>query len=234
MMSSGVWRLLIRAETVSKGDYKMQCGQCDGIESFFNEKEAERQLRSYRKIGPPKTTQMLIEALRAQGVEGATLLDIGGGIGVIQHELLRSGLASATDVEASTAYMRAAQSEAERQGHADKVSYHHANFVDMAPRIPPADIVTLDRVICCYHDMPSLVGLSVMKVGRLYALVYPRDTWWVRFAITLGNVYFRIVRNPFRAYVHRAMSVEAIARGSGLQRTYYKTSGPWQVVVFAR
>jgi len=212
----------------------MQCGQCKGIESLFNEKEAERQLRAYRKSGPSKTTQMLIEALKAVGIEGQTLLDIGGGVGAIQHELLRAGLASSTGVDASTAYMRAAQREAERQGFGDRVHYYHADFVDLARQIPPADIVTLDRVICCYHDMQALVGLSVAKAGRLYGLVYPRDAWWLRAAIAMGNVYFRIVRNPFRAYAHRTRAVEAVVRGSGFQRRFYKTSGPWQVAVFAR
>src|SRR5947207_5244489 len=150
----------------------MDCCQCKGIETLFNEKEARNRLRAYHEDGPSKTTRMLIEALKAEGVEGMTLLDIGGGVGAVQHELLRAGVERATGVEASTAYVKAAQEEAERQGHADRVSYHHANFVDIAPQIPPADIVTLDRVICCYHDMQALVGLSVAKAGRLYGLVY--------------------------------------------------------------
>src|SRR5688572_3812124 len=185
----------------------MDCCQCKGIETLFNEKEAQNNLKAYRKDGPAKTTRMLIEALKAQGIEGMTLLDIGGGVGAIQHELLRAGVESAIGVDASTAYVKAAQQEAERQGHADRVSYHHANFVDLAPQIPPADIVTLDRVICCYHDVQALVGSSVAKAGMLYGLVYPRDTWWMRAAVPIGNLYFRIVRNPFRVYVHPTRAV---------------------------
>jgi Methyltransferase domain len=212
----------------------MDCCQCKGIETLFNEKEARNRLRDYRKDGPAKTTRMLVEALRAEGVEGMTLLDIGGGVGAIQHELLRSGIERAISVEASTAYLKAAQEEAERQGHADRVSYYHANFVDLAPHIASADIVTLDRVICCYHDMPGLVGRSVAKAERLYGVVYPRDTWWMRAAISLGNLYFRVVRNPFRTFVHPTQAVDALVLGSGLQQRFYKTSGPWQVVVYAR
>src|SRR5437868_12080341 len=98
----------------------------------------------------------------------------------------------------------------------------------------PTDILTLDQVICCYHDMQALVGLSVAKAGRLYGLVYPRDTWWVRAAISLGNLYFRAVRNPYRAYVHRTHAVDSLVRDNVLQQRFYKTSGPWQVVVYAR
>ena len=210
------------------------CNCIQGIETLFNEKEARRELEAYRKSGPSRTTRLLIDALKAHSEEGATLLDIGGGVGAIQHELLRGGLVSATSVDASTAYVKAAQEEAERQGHADRVQYLHADFVDVAAQIPQADIVTLDRVICCYHDMPALVGLSVAKVNLLYGVVYPRDTWWVRAGVSLANLYFRVVRNPYRAFVHRTRAVDALVRDNGLQQRFYKTSGLWQVVVYAR
>jgi predicted TPR repeat methyltransferase len=212
------------------------CNCIQGIESLFNEKEAENRLKSYRKDGPAKTTRILIEALKrlAQSLEGKTLLDIGGGVGAIGHELLRAGAERVIGVDASTAYLKAAQEEAVRQGHADRVSYHHANYVDFAPQVPPADIVTLDRVICCYHDVQALVGQSVAKASALYGLVYPRDTWWMRAAVNVANLYFRIVRNPFRVYVHHTQDVNRLVRDNGLQQRFYKTSGPWQVVVYAR
>lgn len=213
----------------------MDCCQCKGIEALFNEKEAKNKLASYRKDGPAKTTRMLLEGLQADGVEVKTLLDIGGGVGAIQHELLRhKRVERATAVDASTAYLKAAQNEARRQEHADRVDFQHANFVDVAPQIAPADIVTLDRVICCYHDMPTLVGLSVAKAEKLYGLVYPRDTWWLRAGISIANLYFRVVRNPFRSFVHPTQEVDAIVRGKGFERRFYKTSGVWQVVVYAR
>src|SRR5687768_12758136 len=202
----------------------MDCCQCKGIETLFDQKEAETKLKAYRKDGPAKTTRMLIEALEAQGIDGTTLLDIGGGVGAIQHELLRAGVERATGVDASTAYLKAAQEEAEQRGHADRITYHHGNFVDLAPQIAPADIVTLDRVICCYHDMPALVGLSVAKAGRLYGLVYPRDTWWMRFGIVLANLYFRVVRNPFRTFVHPTQAVDALVRGNGFEQRFYRTT----------
>jgi len=212
----------------------MDCCQCKGIETLFNQKEAENKLKAYRKDGPAKTTRMLIEALQAEGIEGTTLLDIGGGVGAIQYELLRAGVDKATAVDASTAYLRAAREEGEQQGVADRISYHHGNFVDLAPQTAPADIVTLDRVICCYHDMQALVGLSAAKASRLYGLVYPRDTWWLRIAIRAANMYFRVVRNPFRTFVHPTQEVDALVRGKGFEQHFYKESGLWQVVVYAR
>ena len=214
----------------------MDCCQCQGIETVFNRREAEKKLKAYRMRGPAKTTRMLIEAILrlARGSEGLTLLDIGCGVGAVQHELLRGGVQQATGVDASAAYVRVAQEEAERQGHADRMRSVHANFVDIAPHIPRADIVTLDRVICCYHDMSALVGLSAAKADALYGLVYPRDIWWVRTATGIENLYMRAARNPFRGFVHPSCAVDALVHRHGFARSFYKTSGQWQVAVYVR
>ena len=123
----------------------MNCCQCQGIEGFFNQREAARRIKAYQRNGPDRSTRVLLDALRASGVEGATLLDIGGGIGAVQLGLLDAGAASATDIDASSAYIAAARDEAVRLGFGDRVTYQHGNFVDLAPGIAPADIVTLDR-----------------------------------------------------------------------------------------
>src|SRR3989304_4688720 len=94
----------------------MSCAQCQGIERMFDRRAAERELRQYRAAGPGGTTRLLIDALKAEGVAGLTLLDIGGGVGAIQHELLRAGARSATAVDASSAYLDAARAEGARLG----------------------------------------------------------------------------------------------------------------------
>ncbi len=212
----------------------MDCCQCEGIESVFNQKQAEKNLKQYRTKGPIPTTRLLLDALKAEGIEGLTLLDIGGGVGVIPNELLRAGVKEATDVDASAAYLEAAKKEAARQDHADRIHFHHGDFVRIAADLPPADIVTLDRVICCYDDMDALVGLSSARALKFYGLVFPRDTWWLKLGLGLGNLIFRLQRNPFRAYVHPTKKVEANARRNGLKRHYFRKTLVWQVVVYAR
>ncbi len=212
----------------------MNCCQCEGIERLFNQQEAARKLKEYRRKGPDKTTRLLINALRASGVEGMALLDIGGGIGAIQHGLLKAGVSRAASIEASSAYLNMAKAEAERQGYTGQVTYHYGNFVDLAANLQPADIVTLDRVICCYHDMPKLVGLSAARARKLYGLVYPRDTWWVKLGTSIMNFFFWLRRTPFRVFVHPTEAVEAAIQAEGLKRSFYQTAGVWQVVVYAR
>jgi magnesium-protoporphyrin O-methyltransferase len=203
------------------------------METLFNTNYVTSELSRYRRKGPAKTTQLLIDALKAEGVSGMTLLDIGGGIGAIQHELLKSGVKRSLNVEASTAYLEAARAEAERQGHADRMSHHHGNFVDLSADLPAADIVTLDRVICCYHDMRRLVSLSAARARQLYGVVYPRDTWWMKIGLSIQNLFFRLQRNPFRTFAHSSREVEALASRQGLKRRFYRQTLVWQVVVYA-
>ena len=212
----------------------MDSCQCQGIEGLFNDREARRSLKAYRRKGPARSTRILLDALRAAGVNDATLLDIGGGIGAIQLDLLGAGVTSATDVDASTAYLAAAREEAAHEGVADRVTYQHGNFVALAPSLEPADIVTLDRVICCYHDLHGLVGASAAKARRLYGLVYPRDSWPARIVAAGLGLIMLLQRNPFRFFVHRTHDVEALLRAAGLERRFHRTAGFWQVAVYAR
>lgn len=212
----------------------MSCRHCQGLESLFDKETAVKELKDYQKNGPKKTTRLLIEAIKAKGVEGLTLLDIGGGIGAIQHELLAAGASQAIHVDASTAYLEAARREAERRGYTDRVSYHHGNFVELAQQIEPVDIVTLDRVICCYPDMPALVGSSASRAGRLYGLVYPRETWWMKLGCKLVNFGSWLMRQPYRFFVHPTDAVEALIRQHGLKRSFYRQTWLWQMVVYTR
>jgi hypothetical protein len=213
----------------------MACGQCQcGGANVFGKRQAEWQLKRYLKRGPDKTTRVLLDALAAEGIEGLTLLDVGGGVGAISLELLKIGVASAIEVEASPAYVTLARAEAARQGITDRFECQQGDFVAVAPDIPAAGIVTLDRVICCYPDMPALVGQSAAKATKLYGAVYPRDLWWVRALKTLANPMLRLLRNPLRLYVHPTTAVDAVIRDSGLAPRFHRNLGYWQVVVYAR
>ncbi|MBX0331474.1 hypothetical protein K2Z83_27865 [Oscillochloris sp. ZM17-4] len=210
------------------------CHHCRDAENMFDRRDAARQLERYRRRGPEGTTRILLDALREAGVAGASLLDIGGGVGVIHHELLRAGAAGAVDVDASSAYIAAARGESERQGRAGQVSYLHGDVVAMADGIPQAEIVTLDRVVCCYPDMPALIGVAATRATRLLGLVYPRDDWWVRAGVRVLNAGLSLQRTAFRVFCHPTAEVDAAVRRAGLSRRLQRASGPWQVVVYER
>jgi SAM-dependent methyltransferase len=200
----------------------------------FDTKSAREDLLTFRRDGPDGSTRRLIDALQREGVEGATLLDIGGGVGAIQLELLAAGAASSVDVDASAAFLAVAEEEADARGFGDRVAYRYGDFVELADSVEAADIVTLDRVICCYPDVHGLVGRSAGHAKRLYGLVYPLDRWWTRIIGRFGNLMFRIFRNDFRLHVHPQAVVDELVRDAGLERRYWHAGWIWQTVLYAR
>jgi Methyltransferase domain len=216
----------------------MSCNQCDGIEAQFNEAEASKSLYRLRQSGPDHTTRLLLEALRRAldevGAGGATLLDIGGGVGAIHHELLDAQIQQAVHVDVSSAYLAAARLETERRGHGARVEFLRADFVSVADTLAPVDVVTLDRVICCYPDMPRLVRLSAAKATRLYGAVYPRRTPFTRMGATAMNAWQRLKRSDFRVFLHQPSAIDAVLRTAGLVRRSMRRTLAWEVVVYER
>ncbi|NIS81625.1 MAG: methyltransferase domain-containing protein [Anaerolineales bacterium] len=212
----------------------MECCQVAGIEEYMGPRMAAMELEHYRKKGAVKTTRLLLDALKSEGVEGMTLLDIGGGVGVLQHELLKAGAKEAISVDASRSYLEAAQEEARRQGHMDRLRQHHGDFVELAGKLPEADVVTLDRVICCYDDMEKLVGLSAERALKFYGVVYPPDHWLLRLLTWLENLYHRVRRSQFRAFMHATEAVDTMIRNAGLERCYTHETLLWHVHVYRR
>lgn len=210
------------------------CPHCQGADRFFNERTAAADLRHYRRHGPSGTTAQLLHALTQTGVAGLSLLDIGGGIGVIQHELRAAGVSDITGVDASRAYLAIARQEAEKRGYATDATYRHGDFVALADEIAPADLVTLDRVVCCYPDMVALMNAAAAKTKRFLGLVYPHDRWWIRLGMTILNRFFALRDNPFRTYIHPTAAVEGIAAAHGLRKVVHRNGLIWQVVVFGR
>lgn len=210
------------------------CSHCRDAENIFDQRDANALLRRYRKRGPEQTTRLLVEALKEAQITGATILDIGGGVGAAHHELLAAGAARAVDVDASSVYLAAARGESARRGHSDRVTYRHGDFVALADSVAPADVVVLDRVVCCYPDMPALLGAAAARADRLLGLVYPNDVWWVRAGVRLVNLAFALQRRAFRIFCHPSVAVDAVCRQAGLTRRLRRTSGMWQVVIYGR
>jgi magnesium-protoporphyrin O-methyltransferase len=210
------------------------CCECEGIAGQFGARIARRDLRRFRRRGPIESTRLLVDDLVAAGVGGGSLLDIGGGIGAIQHSLMSAGAREATDVDVSADYLAAAREEATRLGHADRVHYIRADFVQIATTVADADIVTLDRVICCYPDMEPLVSAASQKARRLLGAVYPRDVWWVRAGVRAANLLMRIRRSAYRAFLHPPAAIDAAIRRQGLERRTLRRTIAWEIVTYTR
>lgn len=212
----------------------MNCCPTEALEQQFGPKLAAAELRRYRRRGPRPTTRLLIRGLLVNLPAEATLLDIGGGIGAMHHELLDQGVARAWEVDPSAAFLQAAEDEARRRDHAGRVEFVHADVRTAAAQVPQADVVTLDRVVCCDPDYEQLLELSLGKAHRVFGYSYPRDRWSVRTVIAMQNAFRRLRGTGFRVFLHSPDGMEAVIRAGGFVPVFTARSYVWQVAVYTR
>lgn len=208
------------------------CPCCYDVE--FDERIAERDLREFRRRGPGRTTRTLVEGLAARHADGLTVLDIGGGIGGLHRLLLGAGAASAVDVDASAPYLAVARREADRLGLAERVRFVHGDLVASAPHLEAADLVGLDRVVCCYPDVDALVGAAARLTRRRLGIAVPRDGRLARLAVGAVNVWQRIIRSRLRMHAHDLSRIAAAAGAAGLELRSVTPVGFWRVLLFER
>ncbi len=207
---------------------------CCGIQKLFNDKQARRDLKRLKKKGPNKPTRILLEYLGKLNIKDMTLLDIGGGVGAIQKALAEKGIRRIMDVDASPAYLTAAQQLAAEGGYLERARFIYGNFVEKAPEIEPADIVTLDRVLCCFPDVHSLVRYSAEKARQVYGVIFPRDRWFIKLGAVMLNLFLLISRNPFRTYIHSTALVDQLVHQHGFKTWQVAYAGVWQVRIYRR
>jgi len=200
----------------------------------YDGRDAEKDLASWRCRGPRPATQELIDAIQVHRVDGAALLDVGAGVGAVHIALLEAGAASAVDLDASREYLAAAHGEAERRGLVDRVQYRYGDLVELAADLPPADIVTLDSVICCYPYLPALIAAAVTGSPRLVGMTYPRDVWWMLAYVRLFNMAHAVRRSPVRGFSHRHRQVRGLMAAAGYAEIHDGGSPGWRVVLYGR
>jgi len=179
-------------------------------------------------------TANLIVRLQEIGVKDQTVLDIGGGIGAIQHELMDAGAAGVINVDASSAYIAACKEEAEQRGYVGQAAYHHGDFVDLADGLEEADFVTLDRVLCCYDDVDALVQKSASKARQAYAVIYPRVNLLMKIFQPFVNLFARIMGTGFRFYLHPTEHVDGLIRAAGFHPVFEEKRNVWQLALYTR
>jgi len=211
-----------------------ECCGGSGYQQTFGDDFASRVSRRYRKKGLNPTQRRLVNFLAGRGIEGATVLEIGGGIGEIQVELLRLGADRATNLEISDGYEAEATALLRETGLADRVT---RRFVDIAlapDDVSEADVVVLHRVVCCYRDYHALLGAAAAHARRLLVFSHPPRNLLSRASVGLDNVLHRLRGNDFRAFVHPPAALADVVSAAGLTQQYQHHGLAWDVVGFAR
>jgi len=202
--------------------------------SHFDAAKVAKELERYHKSGPGPTTRLLRDGLVDAGLARGVLLDIGAGFGALTFELLERGMTRAIAVDGSSSYLAAVADEARRRAKDMTVETVHADFVDVAASLPCADVVALDRVVCCYPQMEALVRAAAARAYGTLALSYPRGLWYVRASLAIENARRRMTGNPFRTFVHSPIDMEQLIRDAGFRLRSRRRTWMWSVDVYVR
>ncbi len=206
----------------------------DAAGQLFDERRARKELQRYRRKGLGSTTRLLANAIAETGALTGTVLDIGPGIGSLTFDLLDHGATSAVAVDASATYARAIRDQAASRGLSNIVDVVHADFVDAAPRLASASIVTLDRVVCCYPACEALLAAAAGHAQRLFALAYPRDVSYIRAGVRVENTLRHLRGDSFQTFVHPKALIERVISRAGLTLASRRETWIWSVDVYLR
>ena len=214
----------------------MPCSCCSGESlDIFGEKGARRELRRYLRNGLGGDDARLIAAWAEEGgLEGATVADVGGGIGQVQAELIRRGAERGAVVEVVGGYERPARELVDELGIAGRSTFLLADLRETSEAVPAADIVVLRRVVCCSPDGPALLGVAAAKARRTLLASYPRDRAITRVFSRVQNAFFALIRKRFRSFVHPPEELERQATRHGLRRTRVSRGLVWETAQYER
>ncbi|NIW80889.1 MAG: methyltransferase domain-containing protein [Calditrichae bacterium] len=207
---------------------------CVATDQHFDEKRAENDLKRYKTNGPIHTTKELLTLIRNSNFNIESHLDIGSGIGVLSLELLKEGMKSATLIDASSSYLNIARKEFQSRGQINRITIIHGDAVDVAEKLPRVDLVSLDRVICCYPFAEQLLSVSLSKSVRLIVLSYPRNRWPARVGVGFENFLRKLKGNPFRTYVHDPEWMKMLINQSGFTYHSHSRTFLWEMALFQR
>ncbi|HEY5701815.1 MAG TPA: class I SAM-dependent methyltransferase [Gammaproteobacteria bacterium] len=195
---------------------------------------ARRSRRHYQKKGLGKAQRQLVEGISAQQVDGASVLEIGCGVGYLHQTLLIDGAASAMGVDLSEGMLNEARELAKQRQVDSRTEYRQGDFIEIADELPNADVTVLDKVVCCYQDAKTLVHRSLEKTERVYALTYPRAHFVNRILTAVEATALWLIRCDFRPYVHDPADVERWIVERGFHKKHERLTWIWLTQVYAR
>ncbi len=191
----------------------------------------ERDARRYRRKGLTDSAGWILQVLGDDGVADRSVLEVGGGIGSLQIELLEAGASHATNVEIIDSYEATARSLIAERDLEARVERHIADYAQHPEHNPAADIVIMHRVICCYPDPDTLTAAACSRARDRVAITIPRDTPWVKLGFWGMNACLRLRRIAFRGYVHPQARILEVANSHGFHATHHQRGALWESLI---
>lgn len=201
---------------------------------MFDERYARRLARRYRRRGLDRTARRIVDLLERRGIRDAAVLEIGGGVGEIQLELLERGAARATNLELSAGYEAEAARLIRDKGVGERVTRRLLDIAASVDAVERADVVVLHRVVCCYPDYRGLLGAAADRTRQVLLFSYPRNGAVGRAAAGAENLVFRLSGRQFRVYAHRTKDMLDVLEEHGLRRSAVHRGAVWQIAALER
>jgi methyltransferase family protein len=205
-----------------------------GYDKLFGKRAARHEARRYRRKGLGDNEKRIVGFLRSRGVEGISVLEIGGGVGTLQIELLKAGADRAVNVELSPYWEEEARGLVREAGLEDRWEYRVDNVAADGKEVGPADAVVMHRVVCCDPDPDALVGAAAERARRYLVMTYPRERLASRMFVGLVNLVARLLRWEHRSYVHPVAEILAAAERRGLRPVHDHRGFIWQLAALER
>jgi magnesium-protoporphyrin O-methyltransferase len=210
------------------------CCNARGCDRFFGDRFAQRAAQRYRKRGLDRTARRMVRFLERDGLAGATVLEIGGGVGEIQLELLKRGAQRTVNLELSPAYEAEAAQLIREAGVRGRVERRLHDIAVEPAAIPAADIVVLNRVVCCYPDYERLLTAAADHATHRLVFSHPPRNLVSRALVGAQNLAFRLARREFRTFAHRPQAMLDVLERRGLRPVFRQRGVPWQVAGLER
>jgi len=212
----------------------VSCCPPKGYTKLFSKRAARKDAKRYERKGLDDTAAEMVEFLRKRGVEGASVLEIGGGVGAIQLELLKAGAAHAMNLELSPEYEEAARELVRERGLEGRVERRLGDVVQEPDLAGAADAVVMHRVVCCYPDYDALVGAAAERARVYLVMSFPRPRWLIRMGLGAMNVGARLLRWEYRTWVHAPEALVGAAERRGLRLASVSRGRIWEVAALER
>ena len=204
------------------------------IANYFDESACEFCDR-YKNSGLSRSSKLLLDFVKEEEIHGKSILDLGCGAGSFSVEALKHGAGSAVGFDLSPKMVKAATDLAATDGFQDRAKFQQGNVA--MTELPTADIVVMDKVICCYSDAELLLKNAARASGSTLGFVVPRDDgifrWPFRAGVWVANL-FQKGRDNVRFYLHPLNVVDKILRDCGFVRKKKQGSRLWLVFLYKR
>lgn len=188
--------------------------------------------RRYRRKGLDSNQLQIVDALESLGLDGASLLEVGCGVGALHHTLLEKGAATALGVDLAPAVLELAASRARELQLDRRTEYRAGDFVEISDALGTADVTVMDKVVCCYPAAGELMEAAMACTRRAIALTYPRKHFLGEAFNHLWNFGFWLFRSDFRGYIHDPAIIQQSIEARGFHRVFNRDSAMWHTQVY--